>query len=147
METEVHDTDSNTSTRAYAQWVVINIKNEMSDNDVSIRNATAIWGKFHANGNKDREIPAEDINKIEIAPKSAEKISACGRENSPSGTEGTIDLYNGSTKIAQLYWNCPWGSSTNNFEVRGKDDGYVVGHSGGSPTGALGNIEVQVIKI
>ncbi|KAH8626842.1 hypothetical protein IG631_18860 [Alternaria alternata] len=74
---------------AYAQWVVIHIINSFRNGSISIKNAEAMWGKFHKNGNKDAEIGAGEVNKVSVGAGSSEKVSSCGRSDSASGTEVT----------------------------------------------------------
>ncbi|KAH7927420.1 hypothetical protein BV22DRAFT_1006919, partial [Leucogyrophana mollusca] len=64
-----------------------------------------------------------------------------GRSDAAAGTESTIDLYDDTTKVCTLYWNCPWGSPTNNFEVRNvnKAGGHIVSNGSWNVSGgALG---------
>ncbi|KAH7919329.1 Asp-hemolysin [Leucogyrophana mollusca] len=128
----------------YAQWVVLEITNSLGS-PIKIQNAHLSWGKFHENGNKDVEISPEEIDKIVIPGGSEHSVSSCGRLSSPSGTEGTIDLYDDTTKVATLYWDCPWGSPTNNFEVQDVNQGYSVTNGPWNKSGgALGNIAIKV---
>ncbi|KAH7905783.1 aegerolysin type hemolysin, partial [Hygrophoropsis aurantiaca] len=65
---------------------------------------------------------------------------------SPTGTEGTIDLYDDTTKVCTLYWKCPWASS-NNFEIKdvNRNGEYTVSNGPWNPgSGALGNIRIEV---
>ncbi|KAH7917975.1 putative Asp-hemolysin precursor [Leucogyrophana mollusca] len=129
-----------------AQWVVLEITNSFRSRPIKIQNASLRWGKFHKNGNKNVEISPEEIDRIVIPAGSEHSVSSCGRSSALSGTEGTIDLYDDATKVCTLYWNCPWGSSTNNFEVRdvNKAGGYIVSNGPWNPDGgALGNITVE----
>ncbi|KAH7904183.1 Aegerolysin family protein [Hygrophoropsis aurantiaca] len=131
---------------AYAQWVILDITNSFSSRPLKIQNASLSWGKFYQNGNKDVELSKDTINQIVIPAGSERSISSCGRENASSGTEGTIDLYDDTTKVCTLYWNCPWGSPTNNFEVRdvNKAGGYIVSNGPWNVSGgALGNIRIE----
>ncbi|KAH7902766.1 putative Asp-hemolysin precursor [Hygrophoropsis aurantiaca] len=131
---------------AYKQWVVLTITNSFSSRPLMIKNASLSWGKFHRNGNKDEELSPSEIDKIVIPPGSVQSVSSCGRSDAASGTEGTIDLYDNETKVCTLYWNCPWGSPTNNFEVRdvNKAGGYIVSNGPWNVSGgALGNIAIE----
>ena len=89
-----------------------------------------------------------DINKIVVSPESDVEISACGRADASSGTEGTIDLFDEGTKICTLYWSSPWGAYPNIFQaqdVNGKE-GYIVGVGPYGTSGALGRVEVEIAK-
>lgn len=64
----------------------------------------------------------------------------CGRENSPSGTEGSFEVHfeDSDEKIAEIYWDCPW-SGANQISKRWVKDGYDVSFDGFSiPSGELG---------
>ncbi|KAH7905359.1 Aegerolysin family protein [Hygrophoropsis aurantiaca] len=131
---------------AYAQWVVLTVTNSFKDRPIMIQNASLSWGKFYQNGNKDAELSPNTIDQIVIPPGSQHSVSSCGRSDASSGTEGTIDLYDDTVKVCTLYWNCPWGSKTNNFEIRNvnKVGGYIVSNGPWNPSGgALGNIAIE----
>ena len=68
---------------AYAQWVVIVIKNK-SKHAVSLERVECSYGKFHANGNKDNEITPI----TSVKGNRSETISSCGRSDAAAGTEG-----------------------------------------------------------
>ncbi|KAF8687636.1 hypothetical protein AX14_003645, partial [Amanita brunnescens Koide BX004] len=105
------------SPKAYAQWVVITLNNS-STKAVVVKNVGLSWGKFHEEGNKDKEIPVSDIENTEIPPGGEFRINSCGRENASSGTEGEFDIYEvDSNKVRHFYWDCPWGSSTNTWTI------------------------------
>ncbi|CCM04537.1 uncharacterized protein FIBRA_06718 [Fibroporia radiculosa] len=138
------DTKSN-APRAYAQWVSMLIKNLLGNASIKVQNANVSWGKFYEDGNKDREISAGKVNSIVIAPNFTATVAACGRANAASGTEGTIDLYDGTTRICTLYWNCPWGSKRNDFEKRNVNSSYMVTIGPWNPdSGAIGNVNIDV---
>ncbi|KAH7919333.1 putative Asp-hemolysin precursor [Leucogyrophana mollusca] len=128
---------------AHDQWVNLMVTNSLGSR-IRVRNAHLSWGKFYKNGSKTWEVSPEEVSQFVILPASEHSISSCGRGNSPSGTEGTIDLYDDTTKVATLYWNCPWGP-TNNFEVRDVNQGYIVTNGRWNETDdALGNIAINV---
>ena len=69
-----------------------------------------------------------------------------GRENSPSGTEGSFEIHlDGSgEKIAEIYWDCPYIGS-NKLEKRYVKADYDVSFNGFSiPSGPLGNGTINV---
>lgn len=122
-------------------------KHPIKLDEASIDADSRYRGKFHKTGNKDAEISASEINSIVIPPGSSSDVSSCGRSDSPSGTEGTIDLYDGSTKICTVYWNCPWGSKSNDFQIRDRNSsaGYMVSVGDWNrDSGALGTVEIEV---
>ncbi|WP_083339094.1 aegerolysin family protein [Chromobacterium sphagni] len=135
---------------AYAQWVAITI---VPDNyTVTIKNVAHSWGKFYAEGNKDEEIPASQIEGQVITEDDTYTIYACGRENASSGTEGSFDIYDGSTKVGTYTWDCPWGSKENssNFSPAGAQppyNRYITEPSGANlDSGALGNVTLETMK-
>ncbi|KAB2573789.1 hypothetical protein BFW01_g1210 [Lasiodiplodia theobromae] len=135
----------------YAQWVILRIINRLQIKRISVKNARLDWGKFHQNGNKDEEITPAAVNAVTVGAGQTTDVSSCGRSDAPSGTEGTLDLYDGDTKICTLYWNCPWGAKYTDFRIQdGNWDSYTL--SAGGPksnigwSGALGEIEVEISK-
>ncbi|KAH7904338.1 Asp-hemolysin [Hygrophoropsis aurantiaca] len=131
---------------ASSQWVVLQITNSLRSRPLKIQNANLIWGKFHQKGNPDIELSPEEIDKIVIPAGSDQSVSSSARESSPAGTEGTIDLYDDTTKICTLYWSCLWVAVGNKFEVRdvNKARGYIVSNGPWNPSGPLGNIRIEV---
>ncbi|KAF1933691.1 Aegerolysin family protein [Didymella exigua CBS 183.55] len=132
---------------AYAQWVVIHIINSFRQGTISLKNAQAMWGKFYKNGNKDAEIGAGEVNETTVAAGSEADISSCGRSDAASGTEGKVDVFDGDTQVCTIYWNCPWGSKSNDFQIqnRNNDYGITVGEWN-RDSGALGKVDVDVSK-
>lgn len=73
----------------------------------------------------------------------------CGRESSPSGTEGSFDVVLDETgeKIAEIYWDCPY-IGDNKLEKRYVNEGYLVALDGFSiPSGALGKGTITVVSL
>ncbi|CAJ0552499.1 Ff.00g005770.m01.CDS01 [Fusarium sp. VM40] len=132
---------------AYAQWVYILIQAKLASGEISVKNVNLNWGKFFKYNNKDDEISTDEIKKIVIATNKSAGIASCGRSDASSGTEGSLDLYDGDVKICHIYWSCPWGSKTNTFTVNDVDDNYIVQQTGANlDSGALGNVTVKVAK-
>ncbi|KAB8295275.1 hypothetical protein EYC80_007184 [Monilinia laxa] len=132
----------------YGDYIVVHLINSMMTSGLEIKNATLKHGKFHVSGNKDVEIPSEEVNRTIIAPNSAQDISSSGRSSALYGTEGSFDLYESGTKICKLYWSDPY-SGNNDFQVQdykiGGSYAVAVGpwnRSGGS----LGRVDVEVVK-
>jgi Aegerolysin len=134
---------------AYAQWVSITIISRGAR--IGIKNATLAYGKFHQSGNKDAEISIDEINKIQINTGESSVINSCGREDSPSGTEGRFDIFDldKNVKIGEYYWDCPWGSKTNtSIWTPSLSEDYVTQVTGGNlDSGALGNVTIKCVKI
>ncbi|CAK37181.1 hypothetical protein CBS63078_6667 [Aspergillus niger] len=131
--------------RAEAQWVHIRVVNSLSFDTLSVRNTWLGWGKFHKENNKSAEIPVSDINALRAAPGGSFNVFACGRAHSPSGTEGSFDVYNGDVRVAYIYWDCPWGSKRNQFRVdRIADDYWVETGYWNQSGGAIGSVTVEI---
>lgn len=136
---------------AYAQWVEIKIIASRGLT-VSVKNAVLAYGKFHQPGgtevNKDVEISADVINTLTITGGTPKVIASCGRSDSPSGTEGSFDLYDGDIYIGHYYWDCPWGQKTNTSTwTASNNEQYVTEVSGANLyAGALGNITIKIGK-
>ena len=130
---------------AYDQWVTITVV--AKNCNLSIKNATLAWGKFHQCGNKDKEIPSSEINTIVIPAGNSATICACGRSDAASGTEGHIDIYDSETRIGNYYWDCPWGSKpyTSTWSPA-SSDGYIAQCTGGNLDLGLGNITITIAK-
>lgn len=82
-----------------------------------------------------------------MQPASTKSADSCGRSGATSGTEGTLDLYDGKTKICTIYWSCPWGTTVNDFQIRGYEptrSDYSVTVGTWARTGALGNVDITV---
>jgi len=97
---------------------------------------------------KDKEIPASDIEGHEIGPRSTFLISSTGLADSPLGTEGSyevVDQRNGEV-IRTVVWNSPGGEEKNLFEVRGSAGLWIVGNLGPAPHGAIGEVFVSFAK-
>ncbi|KAH7904808.1 aegerolysin type hemolysin [Hygrophoropsis aurantiaca] len=86
-----------------ADWVVLEITNSLKGL-VKIQNAKLVRGEFYEVGG---EVSPQEIDKIVIPTGSEHSVSSRGRSDADSGTEGTIDLYDDTTKICTLYWLCP----------------------------------------
>ncbi|KKC98871.1 MULTISPECIES: aegerolysin family protein [Photobacterium] len=132
---------------AYAQWVSYTV---IADNcNLQVKNAEHSWGKFYKYDNKDDELSPEEVNGqvVEIGQEGFNIVSSCGRSDSASGTQGSFDLFDGSTKVVTLVWDCPWGSKSNSWSQTGQNRNYVVSVTGGSMnSGAIGVLTVEVIK-
>ncbi|ADL51931.1 aegerolysin family protein [Clostridium cellulovorans] len=131
---------------AYAQWVTITI---LPDNcDVVLKNFQLDWGKFYAPNNKDAEIDKNTLENYQVKKEIPYSISSCGREDASSGTEGSFNVCDDQgQQICNIYWDCPWGSSTNTFKVSSINTGYMVDYSGDNlDGGALGTVTVEIFK-
>lgn len=130
---------------SYAQWIRMEIQSE--NLELKMSNLVKGWGKFHADGNKDKEIDKSDVLGDGKIPSGESKvISACGRESASSGTDGSFELYDGPTKIGKYYWSCPWGSKPNESTWTAGDEAgnkYKVTITGANlDSGAIGNVSI-----
>lgn len=70
----------------------------------------------------------------------------CGRQNSPSGTEGSFEVHleGSGEKIAEIYWDCPYIGS-NKLEKRYVKENYDISFNDFSvPSGPLGKGRINV---
>ncbi|PHH80477.1 hypothetical protein CDD82_1707 [Ophiocordyceps australis] len=128
------------------QWIQLELTNRMRKNNLEVKSAWLKFGKFYK-GSKDKEISGDEVNRIVIPPGSMDKVNACGRLASPSGTQGSIDLYDGSTRICTVAWDCPWGSSDNDLTLNNYDPGtseYSVSLSDWAKGGPIGRVTAIV---
>jgi hypothetical protein len=140
---------------AYKQWVKFSISPKGFN--LLVQNAQLKYGKFYKDGDNGNEISAVDIDKIEINDGSFDYVCACGRELSPSGTEGSFDLYDQGLdknakpiRIGTLNWNCSFDyvANPNALSWTIFSDNYntqvpAPGNSGG----ALGLVPISCNKI
>ncbi|KIJ46808.1 hypothetical protein M422DRAFT_164791 [Sphaerobolus stellatus SS14] len=133
---------------AYAQWVIIIIHN-VGAKPLKLKNLKASWGKLHADGDKDKEVPASNYEGKVIGPDEKLQINACGRSDAAEGTTGDFDLVdpsNGDKTIRHFYWDCPWGKKTNTWTVSGSNSKWMVEYQGQNlDSGALGTISVDTM--
>lgn len=92
------------------------------------------------------EIPADQIDNTEIPPKGEVLVYTCGRSWEPLGTEGSMDLLNeDDIRTSTLYWDVPFWSKINTFEVRDVRSGYVINADGYQKSGSgLGTATVNI---
>ncbi|KAF8329906.1 Aegerolysin-domain-containing protein [Amanita rubescens] len=116
------------------QWIALAIGNQ-SREDIEIRNPKIVSGMFYEYGT-DGEIPPSQYDGQIIRPGSF-LISACGRSDPPSGTEGSFDLQEARTGriIAHISWDGALGG-TNKLEASASDDDWQVQAQRPPSTGA-----------
>ena len=81
-----------------------------------------------------------------IESKDEHEWGHCGRENSPSGTEGSFEVHleESGEKIAKIYWDCPYIGS-NKLEKHDVKTDYDISFDGFSiPSGPLGEGNINV---
>lgn len=105
-------------------------------------------GKFYKWNNKDDEISVGEVEGATIKQGDSYGIASCGRSDASSGCEGSFELFDGDTRVCKIYFDCPWGSKTNTFNVSDIDKRHMVQFQGGNiDSGALGNVDVKIINI
>lgn len=139
----------------YAQWILLNIINTLRTQNILVDNVNLAYGKFYmytGHGtvdNRNNEFSTSDILGMEIPARESREIGSCGRQNSPSGTEGSIDLYYDKTKICTVIWDCPWGGQ-NSVGVQNSNNaaGYLctLPMRSWGPTGPIGEVKVEVYQ-
>jgi hypothetical protein len=135
---------------AYAQWVTISIY--PSNYRATLKNVSHSWGKFYRD-KKDDEIAPGDIEGHVIESGQSYTISACGRSDASSGTEGSFDIYDGNVKVGTYTWDCPWGSKDNSSQWNPSGpnpplNNYNTQQTGANLySGALGDITIVTTKI
>ncbi|KAI0675621.1 aegerolysin type hemolysin [Trametes maxima] len=132
----------------YSQWVTIEIVNN-GEIPIKLTRLYVEWGKLHEVGNKEIEVDPNTVNNKVLRPGQSLQFASCGRAHSSSGTTGRfslVDVRNGS-EIRHFYWDCPWGRPGNEWQITGKNKGFVVESQGANlESGALGNIIVEVVS-
>ncbi|CAH2062171.1 unnamed protein product, partial [Iphiclides podalirius] len=112
----------------YANFIVKNGNSIREDG--LIKNAELSWGKWQRDGED-----LATINKIRFNTVRSANFRALGRDNSPTGVEGTFEIYEGAKKIAIVVFNIPfWGA--NELEIREMDDEFVCKQRGFTPKGS-----------
>ncbi|MFC5704470.1 aegerolysin family protein [Cohnella faecalis] len=116
---------------SYSMWVEVSI--DTYNSDVSIQNVELQWGKLYQFGNKDIEISPSSLNGTVIKEGTSFWFCACGRGWSPSGTQGSFQLFDPDNKLIGTYnWDCPIGEHYNQSSwVRENDTNFQFDfHSG-----------------
>lgn len=126
-----------------ALWVCMNVKNSLGNKTIKVQNATVTWGKFFRDS-KGTEISADEINGTTIPPGAAVAVSACRRPSSFAGTEGSIDLFDQSTRICTIFWDLPSASKQNRLEIKNSHSNYVVTVGSWEKFGTIGQVGVDV---
>ena len=138
--------------RGYSQWVAITIK--PINFDIAIQDAYLEYGKFYKDNDKSVEMSIDDVNKITIKKGKSATIYSCGRQTSPTGTQGEftvckIEDDKSYKKIGKMHWDCPyffmsdnsWGFDNN------EEDEFMDKLKGGSKDGAIGHLTLTLMEI
>ena len=119
-----------------------------SDDSIWITGIKLDYGKLYDGDDKDNEVKPGDVIGTEIKSKESYTIYSCGRENSPSGTEGTVtvsDKQEDGNRIADIYWDCPY-TGRNKLEKRKANKHWLVDVPTVLPDGAIGHVAVKFRK-
>ncbi|KJA14257.1 hypothetical protein HYPSUDRAFT_208850 [Hypholoma sublateritium FD-334 SS-4] len=112
-----------------AQWFQPTVRNRL-EKTIALTNFTIKYGKFYDVKNPFNE--TQSAQGIKIPSKGDHEWGHCGRESSPSGTEGIFEirLEEGNEKLAEIYWDCPW-SGSNSISKTWVKEGYNRGGQSG----------------
>lgn len=127
----------------YDQWIDLYIEN-VGNEPIQITGSLE-WGKWYKNGDKSQVTSDPDTF---IQPGEKLRVSACGRADSASGTEGTIHVKDrqGSTELVTVKFDCPW-SGSNDFRAIVHETSHIsVSHSKFTARGALGEMNLRVVR-
>ena len=97
------------------------------------------------NGDKSQDTSAPNTV---VQPGQEIRVSATGRSDSPSGTEGTIYIKSkdASKQLAVIEFDCPWGSS-NSLKIVTKEPNVFTSQPGWNKKGALGELYITFVQI
>lgn len=129
----------------YSQWIQIILENKTSET-LQSSGTYLHWGKFYDFSDKDKELSISNVNDKMIGPNKTFKFASCGRENSPSGTEGQVDIMNGNERIFQLYWDCPY-TGDNKLYAKYVADKWYPFVPQISTSGATGTVTIKILRI
>ncbi|CCC11519.1 hypothetical protein SMACR_02177 [Sordaria macrospora] len=134
----------------YGDWTELEIKNK-SGKELSLRNCQHEWGKFYfceSGSDKNREISIDELNSKKIAPGGSYRFGACGKENSLSGCDGFVELWDAETNVmaAKVRYFSPHGTSYNRMDIDCPNEGWNCSQTGGylGNDQPLGNVKVTV---
>ena len=98
------------------------------------------------------EVDPDTLTGREIPPQTEFVIYACGKENSPKGTQGSVILSTlslGGAEIAMVVWNCPPqppSGSDNTVDLVHFLDPWIVSVSQVPDSGPIGPVAVGLKK-
>lgn len=140
---------------AYKQWTQIKI--QPVGFNAKIGKISLEWGKLHEPGYdnraKDKEVLPARISGMEILDGFSYTIYACGRSDSASGTEGTVEILDEfePEPVCKIHWDSPFGNSPNVLDVADRNERVKyhisVSDHNQSCNGALGNVTATITRI
>ena len=138
--------------QGYGQWIALELRNsnpKSSGISMFITNIHLDYGKLYDGKDMDNEVDPNSIIGTEIKPGNSYTVYSCGRESSPTGTEGTVTLAqkkDGGDHISDIYWNCPWGTKNNVLKDSNTDENWLIQVPYVPPDGSIGNVTVKFVK-
>ena len=128
------------------EWIDLAIDNQ-TNVDLEIKDVALGYGKFYRHGHsKDEEIPKSEVEG-QIIPKGKYRyvMASCGRDGSPTGTNGGfyVCIWGTTTKVALIGWDCPW-TGNNHFSAVSENSKAGVKNTDWSKSGSLAYITVTI---
>ncbi|MFT5679631.1 MAG: hypothetical protein ACI8RZ_000535 [Myxococcota bacterium] len=135
------------STMGYAEFIQVSITTDTDS--VSVGLASLQWGKFYEPGDMDKELTDDQIDAIMVSADSVGQVFSCGRDDSPSGTEGQFGIFYGGVQLGTFVWDAPYRGSTNTFNWTPIDASKLsVTVQGGSYSGSsIGPVTLAVTAV
>lgn len=126
----------------YGNWIQLKIQNNTSKT-LRIKNTYLHWGKFYKYEEKSNEVDVSTVDNQDIKPGNVFSFASCGRENQWSGTEGEFDIFVGSERVCQVYWDCPF-TGDNKLNAKYVKDKWFPMVPGISTSGAIGSQTITI---
>lgn len=107
------------------------------------------WSKFCEHPDKDAEVSkvsTNNVNDKSIGGNATFKFASCGRENTPNGTDGQVDIMHGNERVFQLYWDCPH-IGANKLSAKYVADKWSPIVPQISTSGATGTVTIKVLYL
>ncbi|KKK12680.1 hypothetical protein P175DRAFT_0502518 [Aspergillus ochraceoroseus IBT 24754] len=124
-----------------SQWVSIHIRDRLESGSINVKDSLIDLGKFHNPDDQAKSMTENEVDKLVIPANGIGEVCARGRR----GSEGWMDLFDGDSKICELYWDNRSSSSANTFEVVDGNKDYKIECSGWSPAaGPLGHVFIDI---
>jgi len=128
-----------------AQWFQPTVRNRIQ-RTIVLAKFKIIYGKFY--DINDPYTETRSAQGTEIASGRETKWGHCGREFSPTGTEGSFEVQLAETgfKLGEVYWDCPYFGDNQIF-VRDVVSGFAISIDGFSvPSGPLRTGTITVLE-
>jgi len=131
-----------------AQWFQPTVRNRISSfsRTIVLAKFTIYYGKFYELNDPYTE--TRSAQGTEIPSFGEHRWGHCGRQLSPTGTEGSfeVQIAENGYKLGEVYWSCPYFGS-NEIVVRDVISGFVISIDGFNvPSGPLGTGTITVLE-